>query len=210
MAALSESAVTVPLSEGIALHGDLAVPPTPAGVVVFAHGSGSSRHSPRNRQVAAELQRRGLATLLVDLLTRQEERSDLRTGHLRFDIGLLARRLAQAARWTSDRPELAGLQIGYFGASTGAEVADGKVRELGLGLEPRDGGVEAGGEEGDVETQVTRALVELFLARGEEVHQQGGEVPLAQAGGDHAVSGAVAAAAASVGEHDQPSGPRRD
>lgn len=123
MATFTESAVAIPLSEGIVLNGDLAVPGRPTGVVVFAHGSGSSRHSPRNRQVAAFLQRRGLATLLLDLLTEEEEQVDLRTGHLRFDVGLLAERLAGAASWAASRPELAGSPAGYFGASTGAAAA---------------------------------------------------------------------------------------
>jgi dienelactone hydrolase len=92
-------------------------------VVVFAHGSGSSRHSPRNRQVAASLNEAGFATLLVDLLTVDEELVDLRTRHLRFDVDMLAGRLAAAARWTAGQPGLEGLPIGYFGASTGAAAA---------------------------------------------------------------------------------------
>ncbi|WP_309113341.1 dienelactone hydrolase family protein [Saccharothrix sp.] len=105
------------------LAGDLGVPPDPVGVVVFAHGSGSSRHSGRNRAVAAYLRGQGLATLLLDLLTPDEERVDVRTGHLRFNIGLLAGRVADAIRWCGDRPETAKLPVGLFGASTGAAAA---------------------------------------------------------------------------------------
>ena len=105
------------------LAGDLSVPDGAPGTVVFAHGSGSSRHSPRNRQVAAALHEAGLGTLLMDLLTDAEEGADRRTGHLRFDIGLLARRLAGTARWLADRPEPAHRSLGYFGASTGGGAA---------------------------------------------------------------------------------------
>src|SRR4051794_39383120 len=85
--------------EGALLEGDLALPPSARGVVLFAHGSGSGRHSPRNRFVAAELNRAGLATLLVDLLTAEEEQVDLRTAHLRFDLDMLADRLVGATDW---------------------------------------------------------------------------------------------------------------
>jgi putative phosphoribosyl transferase len=122
--------VTTPLGraveigrDGVVLNGDLEVPATPHGTVVFAHGSGSSRHSPRNRMVAARLRERGLATLLVDLLTTEEERIDASTGHLRFDIGLLADRLTTAAAWVHGEPAIGGLPLGYFGASTGAGAA---------------------------------------------------------------------------------------
>ena len=109
--------------EGVALAGDLTVPPEAYGLVVFAHGSGSSRHSPRNRQVAAQLQQDGLAVLLVDLLTEQEEQVDLRTRELRFDVGLLADRLVGVLSWCRSEPGLAGLPIGLFGASTGGGAA---------------------------------------------------------------------------------------
>jgi len=105
------------------LAGDLTIPPEASGVVVFAHGSGSGRHSPRNRAVAAVLQQAGLATLLMDLLTESEEAVDARSGHLRFDIDLLARRLVGAAGWVADQPATAGLPVGYFGASTGGGAA---------------------------------------------------------------------------------------
>jgi putative phosphoribosyl transferase len=106
----------------VALDGDLVVPPDAVGVVAFAHGSGSSRHSPRNRQVADRLERRGFGTMLVDLLTRDEEEIDAQTGRLRFDIPLLADRLVGAVAWLDDRVRPAPA-VGYFGASTGAAAA---------------------------------------------------------------------------------------
>jgi len=109
--------------DSISLEGDLAVPANAAGIVLFAHGSGSSRHSPRNRYVARQLQAAGVGTLLLDLLTRDEELVDARTGHLRFDISLLADRLGGATAWLANDPRTARLKIGYFGASTGAAAA---------------------------------------------------------------------------------------
>jgi dienelactone hydrolase len=105
------------------LAGDLTVPAGANGIVLFAHGSGSSRASPRNVWVAARLSRAGLATLLFDLLTPTEEQRDLYTREHRFDIGLLARRLIDATDWVDAQPELAHLPLGYFGASTGAAAA---------------------------------------------------------------------------------------
>lgn len=105
------------------LHGDLAVPHRALGLVVFAHGSGSGRHSPRNREVAEHLHGAGLATLLLDLLTAEEEAIDLRTRHLRFDVGLLADRLVLARAWLAADPATEDLGVGYFGASTGAAAA---------------------------------------------------------------------------------------
>ena len=93
------------------------------GIVVFAHGSGSSRHSPRNQRVAEELQRAGLATLLVDLLTPEEEAVDVHTAQFRFDIPGLARRLMAISAWLENQPETSTLRLGYFGASTGAGAA---------------------------------------------------------------------------------------
>jgi pimeloyl-ACP methyl ester carboxylesterase len=107
----------------VALEGNLIIPEGARGVVLFAHGSGSSRHSPRNRFVAQVLREAGLATLLLDLLTANEEAVDLHTGHLRFDIGLLAERLAGATEWLARSPETEDLAVGYFGASTGAAAA---------------------------------------------------------------------------------------
>ena len=108
---------------GVALDGDLAIPPRAGGVVLFAHGSGSGRHSPRNRAVAGALRAAGLATLLVDLLTLDEEAIDRRTAHLRFDIRLLAERLVGATDWLRQDPTTRGLRVGYFGASTGGGAA---------------------------------------------------------------------------------------
>jgi len=105
------------------LDGDLAVPTIASGIVLFAHGSGSSRHSPRNRYVAQRLQEAGLATLLFDLLTWEEERVDERTREYRFDVGLLAERLIAATDWVREGQEVRGLHVGYFGASTGAAAA---------------------------------------------------------------------------------------
>jgi len=105
------------------LQGDLVIPEKAKAVIAFAHGSGSSRHSPRNQYVAGVLQEGGLATLLFDLLTAQEERIDVRTAHLRFDIELLARRLSEATAWLKRDADTRDLLIGYFGASTGAAAA---------------------------------------------------------------------------------------
>jgi putative phosphoribosyl transferase len=111
------------LAGRVALQGDLVIPPGARGIVVFAHGSGSSRHSPRNRYVAGVLNQAGLATLLFDLLTPEEEQVDDVTAELRFDIDLLAQRLAGATDWLIRDPSTGGLRIGYFGASTGAAAA---------------------------------------------------------------------------------------
>jgi dienelactone hydrolase len=121
-AAEAETAVAVAAGE-VELEGALVVPAEAAGVVLFAHGSGSSRHSPRNRFVAGELRRANLATLLIDLLSPEEERVDARTAELRFDIGLLARRLVAAADWLAGHESTRKFPIGLFGASTGAAAA---------------------------------------------------------------------------------------
>jgi len=105
------------------LPGTLGLPPNPRGIVIFAHGSGSSRHSPRNQYVARTLREAGVGTLLFDLLTPQEESADALTGHLRFDIPFLAKRVVSAVDWLCDRPEVGHLRIGCFGASTGAAAA---------------------------------------------------------------------------------------
>jgi putative phosphoribosyl transferase len=105
------------------LEGDLTIPHAATGMVVFAHGSGSSRHSPRNRYVAEVLNDAGLATLLFDLLTSREEQIDARTGELRFNIDFLAGRLLSATDWLQSDPDTRDLLIGYFGASTGAGAA---------------------------------------------------------------------------------------
>jgi putative phosphoribosyl transferase len=108
---------------GVTLEGNLTLPQGTGAVVLFAHGSGSSRHSPRNRHVARLLNDARLGTLMIDLLTAQEEVMDQRTAALRFDIGLLAGRLVGATDWLSRLEETRGLRIGYFGASTGAAAA---------------------------------------------------------------------------------------
>ena len=105
------------------LEGELNVPAAATGVVIFAHGSGSSRHSPRNRYVAGVLNEGGLATLLIDLLNADEQALDLETAQLRFDITFLADRLVAITQWMRDQPRMQGLKIGYFGASTGAGAA---------------------------------------------------------------------------------------
>jgi putative phosphoribosyl transferase len=107
----------------VTLDGELIVPDNAKGVVLFVHGSGSSRHSPRNRFVAQTLHRAGLATLLFDLLTPAEEAVDLHTCQYRFDIGLLAGRLGFATEWILEEPAAHGLRIGYFGSSTGGGAA---------------------------------------------------------------------------------------
>ena len=118
----TEREVRIPTGDET-LDGDLTIPTDPIGTVVFAHGSGSSRKSSRNRFVAHELQQLGFVTLLMDLLTREEEQVDDRTGVLRFDIPFLARRLAHATQWLRAQADTAELPIGYFGASTGGGAA---------------------------------------------------------------------------------------
>lgn len=110
-------------ANGVHVAGELAVPSSALGVVVFAHGSGSTRHSPRNQSVAHALNGGGLATLLFDLLTANEALADAADGHLRFDITFLASRLESAIDWVSTQPVTHTLKIGAFGASTGAGAA---------------------------------------------------------------------------------------
>ncbi|HYU26605.1 MAG TPA: dienelactone hydrolase family protein [Thermoanaerobaculia bacterium] len=107
----------------VTLEGNLLIPDGARGLVMFAHGSGSSRFSSRNRYVADVLRRSGVGTLLIDLLTRDEENVDLRTAHLRFDIGLLADRLVGASEWLAKQPETTRMKLGLFGASTGGGAA---------------------------------------------------------------------------------------
>ncbi|MER6618077.1 dienelactone hydrolase family protein [Streptomyces xantholiticus] len=115
---------TVSVEAGdVTLTGDLVLPDAARGMVCFAHGSGSSRHSPRNREVAGVLQRAGLGTLLIDLLGAEEERVDRVTAELRFDIPLLGRRVTAAVDRLGERADTAGLPLGLFGASTGAAAA---------------------------------------------------------------------------------------
>jgi dienelactone hydrolase len=114
--------VRIPV-ERVALIGDLQVPQGAIGVVAFAHGTGSGRLSPRNQHVATILQGRRMATLLMDLLTEEEEAEEARTGYLRFDIGFLSKRLTAAVGWLGAGPETKGRAVGLFGASTGAAAA---------------------------------------------------------------------------------------
>jgi putative phosphoribosyl transferase len=108
---------------GAVLSGNLTIPDGAVAFVLFAHGSGSSRQSPRNQFVAQTLNKAGLATLLFDLLTREEEAIDMRTGEHRFNIGLLAERLVHATRWAKRQDQTRGLRLGYFGSSTGGAAA---------------------------------------------------------------------------------------
>jgi dienelactone hydrolase len=117
-----DTPVHIPI-ENMNLQGDLRLPADPLGVVIFVHGSGSSRFSPRNRFVAEELNKQGFATLLLDLLTEEEHRIDTETMEFRFDIPLLASRSSLATRWVHGQPGLSRLPIGLFGASTGAAAA---------------------------------------------------------------------------------------
>jgi len=119
---MPHEAVHVPASD-VTIEGDLVVPANATGLVIFAHGSGSSRFSPRNRAVANVLSAGGFATLLLDLLTSEEESSDQRTGRFRFDIDRLAARVISAVDWSDTQQALAPLPIGCFGASTGAAAA---------------------------------------------------------------------------------------
>jgi dienelactone hydrolase len=119
---LTSQSVEIPSGQ-VMLEGDLVVPDHASAVVLFAHGSGSGRHSPRNRSVARTLQDAELGTLLIDLLTAEEEEIDLVTRHLRFDISLLAERLTDAIDWLGAQAETGELPVGLFGASTGAAAA---------------------------------------------------------------------------------------
>ncbi len=122
MSSLLEDQVTIDM-DGFELNGTLTIPAGATAIVIFAHGSGSSRHSLRNRYVARVLNDAGLATLLMDLLTSDEEVRDAITGELRFDISLLAERVIGATDWLEERGETRNLTVGYFGASTGAAAA---------------------------------------------------------------------------------------
>src|ERR671936_1251137 len=117
-----KTAVAVPL-DAQSLYGDLVIPENAKGIVIFAHGSGRSRHSPRNKYVAEILNRAALATLLIDLLTAEEELVDIRTAEHRFNIDLLADRLIAATDWSEKDARLSSLAMGYFAASTGAAAA---------------------------------------------------------------------------------------
>lgn len=163
-----EKAIKIPVAEGAVLHGDLALPSAPRGVVLFAHGSGSSRHSPRNRFVAQVLQHAGLATLLLDLLTANEESFDAQTAALRFDIDLLARRLVEATWWLADQQQTSALRIGYFGASTGAAaalVAAAEVPDLVAAIVSRGGRPDLAG------SALRRVVAPTLLIVGSKDHK---------------------------------------
>lgn len=126
---MATSQIRVPLG-GVELEGELEQPVKAAGLVLFAHGSGSSRHSRRNQYVARVLRQAGVGTLLFDLLTAEEERAEALTRHLRFNIDLLADRLVAVTRWVLDQATTRGISIGFFGASTGAAAALVAAAEL--------------------------------------------------------------------------------
>ena len=149
------------------LEGDLVVPPGASGLVLFAHGSGSSRHSTRNQFVAKELQWGRLATLLFDLLTAAEEEVDAETAHLRFDIPLLAARLVNATEWVERDRELSRLPMGYFGASTGASAAlsaAAEMPEVALAIVSRGGRPDLAGD------ALRRVVAPTLLIVGENDH----------------------------------------
>jgi len=122
--------VTIPAGS-VALHGDLTIPETLNGLVLFAHGSGSSRHSPRNQFIAGHLRRAGFGTLLFDLLTPEEEAAESVSRHLRFNMGLLTQRLVSAAHWLASEDEARHLRLGFFGSNTGGGAALVAAADLG-------------------------------------------------------------------------------
>ncbi len=127
------SVIQIPAGRAV-LSGNLTIPENAAALVLFAHGSGSSRHSPRNQFVARTLNRSGLGTLLFDLLTPEEEALDLYTREHRFNIGLLAERLVQATNWATQQEQTRDLRIGYFGSSTGGAAALVAAAQLSQGI----------------------------------------------------------------------------
>lgn len=158
----NETVISIPVDD-VALEGELIVPDGATGLVVFAHGSGSSRHSPRNNFVAEALRDRGLGTLLFDLLTEQEDRDR----ENRFDVPLLTDRLVAVTRWLRDRPDTAELRIGYFGASTGAAAAlRGAARR-----QADIGAVVSRGGRVDMAAEILDEVVAptLFIVGGEDV-----------------------------------------
>ena len=159
------SAVRIPVDREVSLAGDLALPADAPGLVLFAHGSGSSRQSPRNRFVARQIQEAGVGTLLFDLLTPDEEAADAYDGHLRFDIALLAARLVAATRWLRTEPDTRGLGIGYFGASTGGGAALVAAAELGATI---DAVVSRGGRPDLAGPDLPRVVAPTLLIVGEQ------------------------------------------
>jgi putative phosphoribosyl transferase len=144
--------------DAVTLEGMLGIPPNASGIVIFAHGSGSSRHSPRNNYVAGVLREAGLATLLFDLLTEEEDR----VYATRFDIDLLTRRLVAASRWIDAQPRARGLTVGYFGASTGAAAALDAAARLGSSV----GAVVSRGGRPDLAGSLDRVLAPTLLIVG--------------------------------------------
>jgi putative phosphoribosyl transferase len=157
------SEVTIPIG-AVRLGGELAVPANATGLVLFAHGSGSSRHSPRNQFVARELREADLGTLLFDLMTAEEERAERATRHLRFNIPFLAERLVAATKWVLSQPACGSLRGGYFGASTGAEAALVAAAELGKTI---GAVVSRGGRPDLAEAALTRVTAPTLLIAGE-------------------------------------------
>jgi pimeloyl-ACP methyl ester carboxylesterase len=153
----------------VALGGELVLPGDARGLVIFAHGSGSSRHSPRNQSVARNLRDAGLGTLLFDLLTAEEERAEAATRHLRFNIPFLAERLAETTRWAMNEIASRDLTVGYFGSSTGAAAALVAAAELGDNV---DAVVSRGGRPdlaGDALRRVTAATLLIVGGNDEAV-----------------------------------------
>jgi dienelactone hydrolase len=159
--------LSIPVGESV-IHGDLALPQNAIGAVIFAHGSGSSRHSPRNRFVAGVLQQNGLATLLVDLLTSEEDRADQQTLEYRFNIALLAERLIGVTDWFRDHQNFSHLRLGYFGASTGAAAA-----LIGAAQRPRiiDAVVSRGGRPDLAGQALNRVAAPTLLIVGERDYE---------------------------------------
>lgn len=153
------------VTASVELNGNLVVPSQAQGVVLFAHGSGSSRFSPRNRHVAQLLQQAGLATLLIDLLTRGEEKIDQHTKQFRFNIGLLAERLVDSTKWLRQNPSTKNLKIGYFGASTGSAAALLAAADF---PEAVSAVVSRGGRPDLVGSAVTRVKAPTLLIVGEK------------------------------------------
>src|SRR5438034_4652845 len=166
--------VEIPTAK-VSLQGELIVPAKAPGIVVFAHGSGSSRFSPRNQAVASIIRQAGIGTLLFDLLTADEEAVDIHTRHLRFDIGLLATRLASAANWLSTHELTRELKIGFFGASTGggaALVAAAELSRLIAAVVSRGGRPDLAGEALPRVTAPTLLIVGEFDDVVIELNQQ--------------------------------------
>jgi putative phosphoribosyl transferase len=178
-----ENIVQVLVDGQVTLSGNLCIPKNPNGLVLFAHGSGSSRHSPRNKFVAQMLQDADIATLLIDLLTEEEEEIDLQTRHLRFDIGLLAQRLIGVTDWLKQGRQnfqTKDLSIGYFGASTGAAaalVAAAQRQKIVKAIVSRGGRPDLAGSESLSRVQAPTLLIiggddKLVIGMNEEAFKQ--------------------------------------